>query len=143
MQESERDKARSAGLEAIVLLEPKLEGCGSLAEAFRLRRTVREFSDEALPPQMLSDLLWADPDLAAHRLDQPDARESLGLFAVDADDRRHYSAPHVPAHSGWGRGRDARTGGLRTDARTPGYCLTTSTEHCAWRTIVFAFEPSR
>ena len=59
MQESERDKAGSAGLETIALLEPKLEDCGSLAEAFRLKRTVREFSDEALPPQTLSDLLWA------------------------------------------------------------------------------------
>jgi len=59
MQEGKRDKTGSAGLAPIALLEPKLEGCGSLAEAFRLRRTVREFSDEPLPPQTLSDLLWA------------------------------------------------------------------------------------
>ena len=59
MQESEPNKTGTVGLEPIVLLEPKLEGCGSLAEALRLRRTVREFSDKALPPQTLSDLLWA------------------------------------------------------------------------------------
>ena len=59
MQESERGKAGSAGLESITLPEPKLEGCGPLAEAFRMRRTIREFSDEPLPPQILSDLLWA------------------------------------------------------------------------------------
>src|SRR5271166_2319945 len=31
----------------------------AFADALLLRRTVREFSDEALPPQTLSDLLWA------------------------------------------------------------------------------------
>ena len=59
MQDGERGKAGSAGLEPVDLPEPKLEGCGPLAEAFRLRRTTREFSDEPLPPQTLSDLLWA------------------------------------------------------------------------------------
>ena len=59
MQESKRGKSAIADLATIALPEPKLEGCGSLAEAFRLRRTIREFSDEALPPQTLSDLLWA------------------------------------------------------------------------------------
>ena len=59
MQECERDKAGRAGLESITLPEPKLEGCGPLAEAFRSRRTIREFSDQALPPQILGDLLWA------------------------------------------------------------------------------------
>src|SRR5271166_4918728 len=59
MQAKARGKSAVVGLEPIALVEPKLEECGSLAEAFRLRRTVREFSDEALPPQTLSDLLWA------------------------------------------------------------------------------------
>jgi len=59
MQDNKRGKSMIAGLEPIAFPEPKLEGCGSLAEAFRARRTVREFSDEALPPQTLSDLLWA------------------------------------------------------------------------------------
>ena len=59
MRERDEGKTGSVGLEAIKLLEPRLERGGSLAEAFRTRRTVREFSDEALPPQTLSDLLWA------------------------------------------------------------------------------------
>jgi len=46
-------------LEPIALPEPKLDGGLSLGEAFRQRRTVREFSDEPLPPQLLGDLLWA------------------------------------------------------------------------------------
>ncbi len=59
MQEDKRGKPGIAGLEPVALPEPTLEGCGLLAEAFRLRRTVRVFSDEALPAQTLSDLLWA------------------------------------------------------------------------------------
>jgi nitroreductase len=59
MRTSERGKAGSAGLEPVNLPEPRLEGCGPLAEALRMRRTTREFSDEKLPPQILSDLLWA------------------------------------------------------------------------------------
>ena len=49
----------SAPFEPITLPEPKLEGGLSLADAFRLRRTEREFSDQPLSPRMLSDLLWA------------------------------------------------------------------------------------
>ncbi len=60
MNESERSaKTGGAGLEAIKLIEPNLERDGSLADALRARRTMREFSDEALSPQTLSDLLWA------------------------------------------------------------------------------------
>ncbi len=59
MCERDEGKTGSVWLEAIKLLEPKLERGGSLAEAFRARRTVREFTDEAVPPQTLSDLLWA------------------------------------------------------------------------------------
>ena len=51
--------ASAAPIEPIVLPEPKLEGGLSLADAFRLRRTEREFSDQPLSAQMLSDLLWA------------------------------------------------------------------------------------
>jgi len=59
MQESEFGKCGVSGLARMVLLEPMLEGGRSLAEAFLLRRTEREFSDAPLPPQLLSDLLWA------------------------------------------------------------------------------------
>ncbi len=59
MHESGERKTGSVGLEAIKLIEPNLERDGSLAEALRARRTVREFRDEARSPQTLSDLLWA------------------------------------------------------------------------------------
>jgi nitroreductase len=38
---------------------PRGEGGQSLAAALRLRRSTREYSDRPLPPQVLSDLLWA------------------------------------------------------------------------------------
>jgi nitroreductase len=47
------------GLKTIKLIEPRLEGGLTLEQAFSRRRTEREFSDDALPPQTLSDLLWA------------------------------------------------------------------------------------
>ena len=67
MHASDESKTESVGLEPIKLIEPKLERDTSLAEAFRARRTVREFSDEALSPQTLSDLLWAAAKQSAQR----------------------------------------------------------------------------
>jgi nitroreductase len=52
-------RSSGEGLSAIKLLKPALRGGKPLASAFRRRRTEREFSDRPLPPQMLSDLLWA------------------------------------------------------------------------------------
>jgi Nitroreductase family len=51
------DTART--LEPIRLMRPALKGGKPLASALRLRRTEREFSNRPLPPQLLSDLLWA------------------------------------------------------------------------------------
>ena len=61
----------------------------------------------------------------------------------------HFPASHVPADARRRRGGDAGAGRLVTaEPRAPSrparrHSLTTSTEHCAWRTIVVAFEPSR
>jgi len=49
MAASDRDNVGSVtSLEPIALPEPWLEGGASLADAFRLRRTEREFSDQPL-----------------------------------------------------------------------------------------------
>ena len=53
------ERRTESKLEPIILPPPKLDHGGSLAEALRARRTVRAFSDRALPEQILSDLLWA------------------------------------------------------------------------------------
>jgi nitroreductase len=47
------------GLAPIALPNPPLEGGLSLADALRRRGSVREFSDEPLPAQLLGDPLWA------------------------------------------------------------------------------------
>jgi hypothetical protein len=56
----EMAEARSANEAAILKLpKPKLDSETSLEQALKARRTVREISDRALEPQVLSDLLFA------------------------------------------------------------------------------------
>ena len=43
----------------VVLPAPRSQGGKPLIEALRLRRSIREYSEQSLPPQVLSDLLWA------------------------------------------------------------------------------------
>jgi nitroreductase len=43
----------------IVLLPPRPDFGTSLAQALRLRRSIREYDPRPLPPQVLSELLWA------------------------------------------------------------------------------------
>jgi hypothetical protein len=51
--------AKAAALEPINLTKPETEGGKSVLAALKERRTIREISSRALPPQMLSNLLWA------------------------------------------------------------------------------------
>jgi nitroreductase len=46
-------------LTQIALPPPRSEGGKPLTEALKSRHSTREYSDRRLPPQMLSDLLWA------------------------------------------------------------------------------------
>lgn len=43
----------------IALPSPRKDGGEPLLRALKLRRSIREYSDRKLPPQTLSDLLWA------------------------------------------------------------------------------------
>ena len=43
----------------IELLKPEVDGGRSVLAALRIRRTIRDISPDPLPPQMLSNLLWA------------------------------------------------------------------------------------
>jgi nitroreductase len=43
----------------LVLPPPRSEGSQPLIAALKLRRSTRSYSDRSLPPQVLSDLLWA------------------------------------------------------------------------------------
>jgi nitroreductase len=46
-------------LQPITLLKPETDGGKSVLAALKERRTIRNISAEKLPPQMLSNLLWA------------------------------------------------------------------------------------
>ena len=46
-------------LESITLLKPQTEGGKSVLAALQERRTIRSIRSDPLPPQMLSNLLWA------------------------------------------------------------------------------------
>jgi SagB-type dehydrogenase family enzyme len=49
----------AAGAELIKLLPPQTAGGMPLMQALQARHSSREFSSKLLPPQVLSDLLWA------------------------------------------------------------------------------------
>jgi nitroreductase len=51
--------ARAQEAKIMELPPPRAEGGKPLIQALKLRRSIREYSDRALPPQVLSDLLWA------------------------------------------------------------------------------------
>ena len=46
-------------LQLITLLKPEMDGGKSVLAALKERRTIRNISSEKLPPQVLSNLLWA------------------------------------------------------------------------------------
>jgi nitroreductase len=51
--------AGAEGAKTTVLPPPRAAGGKPLTDALRLRRSIREYADRPLPPQVLSDLLWA------------------------------------------------------------------------------------
>ena len=51
--------APALGAQAVILPAPRSEGGKPLIQTLRLRRSIREYSERPLPPQVLSDLLWA------------------------------------------------------------------------------------
>lgn len=58
-------------LKPIELPKPQTEGGKPLMQALRERRSAREFSSQELPPQTLSNLLWA-----AFGVNRPDGRRT-------------------------------------------------------------------
>jgi nitroreductase len=53
------DSGTPPELQPITLAKPRMDGGKSVLAALRERRTIRNISEKALPPQLLSDLLWA------------------------------------------------------------------------------------
>lgn len=54
-----QDKAPAQELEPIALPSPETDGGKSVIAALQARRTIRNIRPDKLPPQMLSNLLWA------------------------------------------------------------------------------------
>jgi len=49
----------ASNLEQIKLMPPETQGGKTVLEALKERKSIRNIRDEKLPPQMLSNLLWA------------------------------------------------------------------------------------
>ena len=102
--------ASAAGLaqepQPIGLPKPALEGGKTLMQALAERRTSRVFSDEALSPQMLSNLLWAAFGVNRERME----RGGVGRTAPSAMNRQEVQL-YVLLASGAYR-YDARAGVL-------------------------------
>ena len=58
-QDTGASSGPSKGLQAIKLPQPQRDGGKSVLAALQERRTIRRISEKKLPPQVLSDLLWA------------------------------------------------------------------------------------
>jgi hypothetical protein len=58
-QEAEAATRPAEGLQPIDLPKPEADGGKSVLAALRDRKTIRRISEKKLPPQMLSNLLWA------------------------------------------------------------------------------------
>jgi SagB-type dehydrogenase family enzyme len=88
----------SAAAETVVTLPaPQMVGGMPLMQALSSRHSTREFSDKALPPQTLSDLLWAAAGV--NRADSgkrtaPSARDwrEIDVYVTKADGAYRYDA---------------------------------------------------
>jgi SagB-type dehydrogenase family enzyme len=76
-------------IEVVTLPDPLKDGEISLEEAFQRRRTVREFSDEPLAKEVVSQLLWSAQGIThdGHRRTAPSAGATypLELYLVSGD----------------------------------------------------------
>ncbi len=86
-------------LKDIPLPAPRTEGGKPLMQALRARQSSRAFSPQALPPQVLSDLLWAAAGINradAGKRTAPSARnwQEIEVYVVMEAGTYLYDAPH-------------------------------------------------
>ncbi len=99
--------APALAAQAVILPAARSQGGKPLIEALRLRRSTREYSDQPLPPQILSDLLWA-----AFGINRPSGDRTapywrhimvIDIYAAMADGvwlydpKQHALLPHLSA----------------------------------------------
>ncbi len=70
--------ASGQGFKTIELLEPQTNGGKRLMQAFKDRKTIRSLNEKKLPPQMLSNLLWA-----AFGINRPESGKRTAPSAVN------------------------------------------------------------
>ena len=86
------------GTPAIGLPPPETVGGMPLMQALKARHSTREFADRALPPQLLSNLLWAANGVNrphSGKRTAPSARDwrEIDVYVVTADDVFRYDPP--------------------------------------------------
>lgn len=87
-------------IEIVTLPDPLKDGEMSLEEAFQRRRTVREFSEEPLAMEVVSQLLWSAQGIThdGHRRTAPSAGATypLELYLVNGDGIfQHVTSDHT------------------------------------------------
>lgn len=75
--------AKGDAMMAIQLRPPQIEGGMPLMEALQLRQSQREFETKALPPQTLSNLLWAAAGINRDALGGRTAPSAMNAQEVD------------------------------------------------------------
>jgi SagB-type dehydrogenase family enzyme len=87
----------AAELKPVKLLPPQTEGGKPLMQALSQRRTMREFASRELPPQVISDLLWAAcgvnrPDTGGRTAPTAKNMKEIDVYVVKADGAYLYDA---------------------------------------------------
>ena len=92
-------------LKPIALPKPQMEGGKTVMQALAERKTMREFSEQTMSPQMLSNLLWAAFGVNREKADRPGTgrtapsgmnRQSVQLYVLLPEGVYLYDAlPHV------------------------------------------------
>lgn len=96
----------AAQSQAMELPPPRMEGGRPLMEVFKARHSSREFADRPLPPQLLSNLLWAAWGINRPETGLRTAPSSHGAMDVDLylamangvwiyDPKAHRLLPHL------------------------------------------------
>jgi nitroreductase len=87
----------AATLQPVPLPKPRMEGGKPLMQALKERRSTREFSTAKLPPQVLSDLLWAAfginrPEIGHRTAPSTMNSQELDLYLATGDGLYLYEA---------------------------------------------------
>ena len=75
--------SRAATVDVVALPAPRQTGGMPLMDALHARQSIREFSDRSLPPQMLSDLLWAAFGINRPAIDHRTAPSTMNMQEID------------------------------------------------------------